>query len=180
MIAARGLCAKHYYSAKIQGVLPPPIRKGWRSNPAHCKVKGCIQFVKGHDLCQAHLQRQQRGKTLDSAIRKSDGSGWINKTTGYRHMFAPGHPNATVTGSIPEHRLVMSQHLGRPLADHENVHHLNGIRLDNRIENLELWSKSQPPGQRVEDKLAWAKQFVADYSSPAIDTTNTISSNYGF
>ena len=57
----------------------------------------------------------------------------------------------------------MEESIGRYLLPGESVHHRNGVRDDNRIENLELWVKSQPAGQRVEDLLAWAREIVGRY-----------------
>lgn len=62
----------------------------------------------------------------------------------------------------------MSDHLGRPLHKDESVHHKNGDREDNRLVNLELWSRWQPPGQRVEDKVAYAKELLARYEPEAL------------
>jgi hypothetical protein len=57
----------------------------------------------------------------------------------------------------------MSQYLGRPLRKKETIHHKNGIRDDNRIENLELWDCRHPYGQRVEDKITFYKEFLEQY-----------------
>jgi hypothetical protein len=59
----------------------------------------------------------------------------------------------------------MEAMLGRYLLPGENVHHRNGVRTDNRSENLELWVKPQPPGCRVEDAIAWAHEILAKYET---------------
>ena len=84
---------------------------------------------------------------------------------GYVNIYKPSHENATTKGYLGEHRLVMSDHLGRPLLKCENVHHKNGDRKDNRIENLELWNTTQPSGQRIEDKVLFAKEILRLYEN---------------
>lgn len=95
--------------------------------------------------------------------KKPNGRGYTDPK-GYVRIITPDGRR------MDEHRWVMEQHLGRPLWPDETVHHKNGDRADNRIENLELWSKWQPAGQRVEDKIAYARELLARYCPEEIST----------
>jgi hypothetical protein len=81
---------------------------------------------------------------------------------GYVMVKSPGHPRAS-QGYVFEHILVMEALLGRFLLLGETVHHLNGVKDDNRRENLELWTRPQPSGIRSRDALAWAREIIARY-----------------
>ena len=65
-------------------------------------------------------------------------------------------------------RVAMIEFLGRDLLKHEEVHHKDGNKTNDDISNLELWSHSHPAGQRVEDKILWAKELLESYSYQVI------------
>ena len=70
-----------------------------------------------------------------------------------------------------QHRKVMEEKLGRPLRAYENVHHSNGVRGDNRPENLELWITKQPKGQREADVIQWAIAYLGAHGYKVLPPT---------
>lgn len=129
------------------------IKRGWLRK---CKVDMCFaeKLVMGY--CTAHYGRvRKHGHPQADIPIKRNSVGHVNKD-GYRMI-------SRNSKSIAEHRFVMQEMLGRDLLPGENVHHKNGVRNDNRPENLELWIISQPVGQRPEDLLVWADEIIERY-----------------
>jgi len=137
-----GYCEAHYNSTlKVS----KPVR-----DTSTCKDSNCAEPVK----------RNKRGRSMGYCTEH-----WLTYITGAslrpigsRYVNAEGYVLVKVDNGkiISEHRLVMEQHLGRRLLRTETVHHVNGVRDDNRLENLELWYSPQPYGQRVKDLLRYA------------------------
>ena len=123
-----------------------------------CSFEGCDRLGNRKGLCATHY-RQSKDRGFLTPIghrpgKRPDGSGTYHQ----------GYIRYKINGKyVTEHRLVMEEHLGRPLYEWESIHHLNGIRDDNRIENLELWTVPPRKGVRVEDAIKDAQTFLESY-----------------
>lgn len=138
-----------------------PILRAHRQDPkrfcAHpdgCSKPTATPYQK---YCNMHQRRLSATGSLGPAKSLRPGGRRIYKS-GYAFI-----------GGRPEHRLVMEQMLGRPLERWENVHHINGIRHDNRPENLELWVRAQPAGQRAKDLAEWVVAHYRDWVEAALE-----------
>ena len=133
----------------------PSCRKSHLSKGS-CAVCGTEIWYQS-TYCRAHGNTEVVSRRIPFVSTREHKSGYVR-------LYAPGHPKSNNAGQeILEHVYVMEQKLGRYLLPGENVHHVNGVRNDNRIENLELWIKPQPIGIRARDAVEWAKQIIELY-----------------
>lgn len=168
-VLAKAWCHAHYYRAQRNNGDPQPgkpLRGGTSRSPAQprlCEVPGCESTHYTRGFCARHHQRWKTYGNPEEPLRRGrngEGSRSLNNN-GYIRVRCRGK-------DVLEHRQVMEQQLGRELYPFENVHHVNGVKTDNRSDNLEVWVKPQPCGQRLEDLIAFIAEHYPDQIRAAL------------
>lgn len=122
----------------------PKKREQWIQNLKNAKNAG--HFNRGHktwDHPNVKKNWIQKGERRSPETEFKKRSGKWKTAKGYIMVYVSDHPFRNSSDAVYEHRLVMEEKIGRYLESHEVVHHLNGDKTDNRIENLELTTVSE-------------------------------------
>ena len=163
----RGYCTGHYDQLR-KGKDLRPLAERYRNLDAFCYFEDCKRPPHSKGLCSAHasiLRKEGILRPLGHSGRSKVPDGHTRIISeGYVLEKCDGHPNADKRGFVRQHVKVMAEVLQRPLLQGENVHHKNGIKHDNRPENLELWTTHQPKGQRIDDITTWAVEWLKQYA----------------
>lgn len=169
--AAKGRPAERCPEHRTARLVVLNQRSKERRKSIHCKhPDSCQRPAHTDGWCGMHAYRLQRYGDA-GPVGKKPVRDRYQYETGYI-LIRVGHGRGR-KGLRYEHHVVMEQMLGRPLRKSENVHHKNGNRADNRPENLELWVKPQPFGQRPEDLAAWVVDQYPDLVRAALAARDT-------